>query len=135
MIKTKRRRRRDFARVRIDAESWAFGTGLRFVKIGVRNLRRDARLPGPRRQLARGSDRHLALRATSLAHAKRMPRHGAARIAFAGKRTGGVRLRVLLPPATKVPIPKKPAPTKPWSEQEGDPGFDPDAVKDFEPTV
>lgn len=59
-------------------------------------------------------------------------------VTFAGKRTGGVRLRVLLPPATKAPIPKKPAPTKPateWSEQEGDPGFDPDVVKDFEPTI
>jgi hypothetical protein len=59
-------------------------------------------------------------------------------VTFAGKRTGGVRLRVLQPPATKAPIPKKPAPTKAateWSEQEGDPGFDPDVVKDFEPTV
>jgi hypothetical protein len=45
MIKTKRRRRRDFARVRTDAESAALhGTGPRFMKIGGRVRYRPADL-------------------------------------------------------------------------------------------
>jgi hypothetical protein len=46
-------------------------------------------------------------------------------IMFAGKKTGGVRLRVLEPAKAKSPK-RKPAPTAEWSEEAGDPGFEPD---------
>jgi hypothetical protein len=62
-------------------------------------------------------------------------------VTYAGKRTGGVRLRVLLPPkpapAPKpAPIPVKSAPAAAkaatdFPEEEDDPGFEPDAA--FEP--
>jgi hypothetical protein len=62
-------------------------------------------------------------------------------VKFGGKRTGGVRLAVLYPPAAKTQPAPKPAPTpaaiRPaaeWPEQEGDPGFESGAAKDFEPT-
>jgi hypothetical protein len=49
-------------------------------------------------------------------------------VVFGGKKTGGIRLRVLEPfqakPAPK-PVPKK-ATGPEWPEQPGDPGFDPD---------
>ena len=50
-------------------------------------------------------------------------------VGFGNKKTGGVRLKVLLPPAVKAAAPKppKPAPAKSeWPEEKGDPGFDPD---------
>ena len=63
-------------------------------------------------------------------------------VGFAGKKTGGVRLRVLLPPAAAVKPATKPAQgaTKAaakataaeWPEEAGDPGPDPSAA-DFEP--
>jgi hypothetical protein len=59
-------------------------------------------------------------------------------VMFAGKRVGGLRLRVLQAfqakpkPAPKpAPAPKKPAATA-WPEEEGDPGFNPDDVPDFD---
>jgi hypothetical protein len=52
-------------------------------------------------------------------------------VMFAGKRVGGIRLRVLAafqakptPKTAPKPAPKKTGPE--WSEQPGDPGFDPD---------
>jgi hypothetical protein len=64
-------------------------------------------------------------------------------VMFQGRRTGGLRLRVLLPPAkAKAPKPA-PAPVKStpaaaktatdFPEEEGDPGFEPDAA--FEPVT
>jgi hypothetical protein len=56
-------------------------------------------------------------------------------VMFGGKRTGGVRLRALLPPAAAKPATRpapQPTPTQPaaaaneWPEEQGDPGFDPD---------
>jgi hypothetical protein len=54
-------------------------------------------------------------------------------VSFGGKRTGGVRLRVLEPVKTaKAAKAPKPAATKPaapaneWAEEAGDPGFEPD---------
>jgi hypothetical protein len=55
-------------------------------------------------------------------------------VTFAGKRVKGLRLRVLLPPATAAPKPTtKPPTTEPpaaaataWPEEQGDPGYDPD---------
>jgi hypothetical protein len=62
-------------------------------------------------------------------------------VMFGGKKTGGVRLHVLLPPATAKPA-ATPAPkpaTKPpaaaaneWPEEKGDPGADP-SLADYEP--
>ena len=61
-------------------------------------------------------------------------------VTFGGKRTGGVRLKVLLPPA-RAAKPAKPVAAKPttpaaaateWSEEKGDPGADP-SMADFEP--
>jgi hypothetical protein len=59
-------------------------------------------------------------------------------VMYGGVRKGGVRLRVLLPPATAAkPTPKPPPPAAAateWPEETGDPGFDPDlndAVPDF----
>ena len=53
-------------------------------------------------------------------------------VIYAGKRTKGLRLRVLGPMVTAKPAPK-PAPVEPpaaaaneWPEEKGDPGFDPD---------
>ena len=65
-------------------------------------------------------------------------------VSFGGKQTGGVRLRVLLPPAAAKPAAPapKPAPVKsapaaatPPAAEVGDPGpaFDPDLTPDFEP--
>jgi hypothetical protein len=53
-------------------------------------------------------------------------------VTYAGKKTGGVRLRVLEPAKAKSPKPK-PAPTAEWPEEAGDPGFepDPDGPPDF----
>jgi hypothetical protein len=57
-------------------------------------------------------------------------------VMYAGKRVGGIRLRVLGPAQTKpapqpAPVPKKPAATE-WPEEEpGDPGFEPDDIPDF----
>jgi hypothetical protein len=49
-------------------------------------------------------------------------------IMFAGKKTGGVRLRVLEPAKAPSPAPKSPksAPAAEWPEEAGDPGFEPD---------
>jgi hypothetical protein len=61
-------------------------------------------------------------------------------VTFAGKRTGGLRLQVLLPPATAAkPAPMKPVPAAEvdWTE-EGDPGPHPDlndAVPEFGPAT
>lgn len=44
-------------------------------------------------------------------------------VGFGGKQTGGVRLRVLLPPAAAKPAP---AAATPPAAADGDPGFDPD---------
>jgi hypothetical protein len=56
-------------------------------------------------------------------------------IMFAGKKTGGVRLRVLEPAKAKSPsgmAPKpKPAPAAEWPEDPADPGFDPKDSPDF----
>jgi hypothetical protein len=47
-------------------------------------------------------------------------------VAFQGKKTGGIRLKVLDPfQAKPAPTPKK-APAPDWPEQPNDPGFDPD---------
>lgn len=51
-------------------------------------------------------------------------------VSFGGKRTGGLRLRVLLPatapkPAA-APAAKPAAAAGEWPEEKGDPGFDPD---------
>jgi hypothetical protein len=66
-------------------------------------------------------------------------------VGFGGKKTGGVRLKVLLNPAapaaakTTAPKPPKPAPAKSeWPEEKGDPGFDPGPINsepDFEPAA
>lgn len=59
-------------------------------------------------------------------------------VVFGGKKTGGVRLRVLLPPAAAKPAKAKPATKAPaaaaseWPEEKGDPGADPGQA-DFEP--
>ena len=61
-------------------------------------------------------------------------------VSFGGKIVGGVRLRVLLPPAAAAKPAAKPAPkTKPpaaaaaeWPDEKGDPGPDP-SMADFEP--
>lgn len=63
-------------------------------------------------------------------------------VTFGGKKTGGVRLRVLLPPAAAAKPTAKQAPqpaTKPsaaaaseWPEEKGDPGPTP-SMADFEP--
>jgi len=57
-------------------------------------------------------------------------------VMYAGKRVGGIRLRVLEPVQAKpkpvpkpAPVPKKPVAAE-WPEQEGDPGFDPDLNDD-----
>jgi hypothetical protein len=54
-------------------------------------------------------------------------------VTFAGKRMRGIRLRVLLPPATTAkPVASptsKPTATD-WPEEKGDPGFDPDHQDD-----
>jgi hypothetical protein len=50
-------------------------------------------------------------------------------VSFAGKRTGGVRLRVLEPVKTAKaakPAAAKPAPANEFPEEAGDPGFEPD---------
>ena len=49
-------------------------------------------------------------------------------VTFAGKKTGGLRLRVLAPPAKQAAAaPAAPAAaTTGWPEEKGDPGFDPD---------
>ena len=58
-------------------------------------------------------------------------------VTFAGKPTGGVRLRVLLPPAkgkpAQAPVAAAAKPATEWPEEQGDPGFEPDAV--FEPVT
>jgi hypothetical protein len=59
-------------------------------------------------------------------------------VSFAGKRTGGVRLRVLEPAkAAKAskPAATKPAPATEWPEEAGDPGFDPNDSPDFDQTA
>lgn len=57
-------------------------------------------------------------------------------VMFAGKRVGGVRLRVLeafqaKPKPAPKPAPKKLAATA-WPEEAGDPGFNPDDDRDFD---
>ena len=47
-------------------------------------------------------------------------------VSFAGRRTGGIRLRVFEPVKAKTPKPTKPAPANEWPEETGDPGFSPD---------
>ena len=47
-------------------------------------------------------------------------------VGFGGKKTGGVRLRVLQPPAAAKSTPVKPPPATPPAADDGDPGFDPD---------
>lgn len=60
-------------------------------------------------------------------------------VMFGGQKKGGVRLRVLLPPAAAAKPAPKPTPAKPpaataseWPEEKGDPGPDP-SMADFEP--
>ena len=60
-------------------------------------------------------------------------------VMFAGKRTSGLRLRVLLPPAAAAATPAPKPTTKPpaaaaneWPEEKGDPGADPNTTH-FEP--
>jgi hypothetical protein len=58
-------------------------------------------------------------------------------VVFAGKRTGGVRLRVFEPARTAKatkPADPKPAPANEFPEEPGDPGFEPDpnASPDFD---
>jgi hypothetical protein len=59
-------------------------------------------------------------------------------VTYAGSRTGGLRLRVLLPPAAAAkPVPKPVPATAPpaaevsaWPEEKDDPGFNPDDFND-----
>ena len=58
-------------------------------------------------------------------------------VMFGGVRKGGVRLRVLpakaaQPAAAPAMAPKPATAAAEWSEDEGDPGFDPDLVPDFD---
>ncbi len=51
-------------------------------------------------------------------------------VAFAGKKTGGIRLTVFEPAKAPKPTPK-PVPAAEWPEEAGDPGFSPDDSRDF----
>ena len=59
-------------------------------------------------------------------------------VAYAGKKTGGVRLRVLgpavkpKPAAQPAPKPTKPASEEGWSDAEGDPGAFPDPDRELD---